>query len=76
MTFLMKTSETKKLAYIFCEAFLIFFLIFCSNHPGLILICKKRLLNSQAVRIRVKYQFLLTTFTMQISLSTVTFYDA
>jgi hypothetical protein len=53
MTFSMKTSETKKIVKIFCEAFLIFFLIFCFNHPGLIFIfIKKGFLNSQAVRIR------------------------
>jgi hypothetical protein len=55
MTFLMKTTETKKFVKIFCEVFLIFKIIFCLSHPGLIFIfTKKGFLNSQAVRIRVK----------------------
>jgi hypothetical protein len=43
MTFLMKTSETKKFVKIFCKSFLIFKKIFCLSHPGLIFIFTKRL---------------------------------
>jgi hypothetical protein len=53
MTFLMKTSETKKVAKIFVRHFLLL-KIFCFNHPGFIFILtKKGFSNSQAVRIRV-----------------------
>jgi hypothetical protein len=41
MTFLLKTSATKKFPKIFCEAFLILKKIFCLRHPGLILIQNK-----------------------------------
>jgi hypothetical protein len=41
MTFLMKTSESKKVVKIFCEAFLIFKKIFCLSHPGLISFLQK-----------------------------------
>jgi hypothetical protein len=40
----MKTSETKKFAKIFCEAFLIFLKIFCLSHPGLFSFLQTRLL--------------------------------
>jgi hypothetical protein len=53
MTFLMKTSETKKFVKIFCKAFLILKNILLKpsrtyNH------LKKGFFNSQALRIRVK----------------------
>jgi hypothetical protein len=41
MTFLMKTSKTKKLSKIFCEAFFIFKQIFSLSHPGLSFLQKR-----------------------------------
>jgi hypothetical protein len=55
MTFLTKTSETKKFVKIFLRGVFDFKQIFCLSHPGLIFIfTKKGFLNSQAMRIRVK----------------------
>jgi hypothetical protein len=58
MTFLMKTSGTKKVCSDFLQGFVDFQKIFCFNHPGLIFhLYKKGFLNSQSVRIRVKVIF-------------------
>jgi hypothetical protein len=54
MTFLMKTSETKKFVNIFSEAFLIFKKHFASTIQDLFPFLRKDFLNSQAVRIMVK----------------------
>jgi hypothetical protein len=43
MTFLMKTSETKKFVKIFCEAFLIFKKYLASTIQGLFSFLQKRL---------------------------------
>jgi hypothetical protein len=53
MTFLIKTSETKKFVKIICEAFLIFKKYFASTIQDYFHFYKKGFLNSQAVSIRV-----------------------
>jgi hypothetical protein len=55
MTFLMKTSETKKFVKIFCEAFFIVKNILLQPSRTYFHFYKKCFLNSQAVRIRVNY---------------------
>jgi hypothetical protein len=54
MTYLMKTSETKKFVQIFCEAFLFLKNILLQPSRTYFHFYKKGFLNSQAVRIRVK----------------------
>jgi hypothetical protein len=43
MTFLMKTSKTKKFVKNFLRGIFDFLKIFCCNHPGLIFTLQKRL---------------------------------
>jgi hypothetical protein len=54
MTFLMKTSETKKFVKIFGEAFLIYKKNSASTIQDYFHFYKKGFLNTQAVRVRVK----------------------
>jgi hypothetical protein len=60
MTFLMKTSETKKFVKIFCEAFWILKKnILLQPSRNSFHFYKKGFLNSQAVRIRIKVKVVL-----------------